>query len=298
MAQSWIGIRVSAALAILGSLLSLLFGVLLVWAVFNTSPSHGEALRLRPLLFGLAVFLAALAAWGLATGTAIFRRRRWARISALILAVLLVGMGVSALIAMLFVAIPVSPDVSRGMAILAAFYGGLMLVGAWWLLLFNSRGAKLYFTGPEEPSESGRPLSIAIIGVYLLLCAAGTAAAAIFRVPAALFGWVITGWGTLAVYTVCTAVEIWLGTGLLQFQNPARIGSIVFFALVAANSAVWAALPDFAQRMRELEAGLPRFLRPPPHMPALDSMSGFLLIGSLFALVPIWFLVRRRAAFR
>jgi hypothetical protein len=77
---------------------------------------------------------------------------------------------------------------------IAAFYGALALVGAWWLVLFNTSATKQYFAGREPERESARPLSIAIIGWYLLAGAVGTALAAVIRMPAVFFGLIFTGW--------------------------------------------------------------------------------------------------------
>src|ERR1051326_7783143 len=95
-----------------------------------------------------------------------------------------------------------------------------------------------------------------------------------------------------------TAVNLYLGTGLLQLQEPARLGSIVYFSLVAANLVITMLLPDFSQRMLAMQAAFPRFLRWSQQEPVpLDSTWGFAVAGTLMAAVPIWFLVRRKAAF-
>jgi hypothetical protein len=173
----------------------------------------------------------------------------------------------------------------------------MAVIGAWWLLLFNSSATKQYFA--ERAAESGsRPLSIAIIGWYLLLCAVGTATGAILRVPGMLFGAIVTGWAALAVYTAFTAVEIYLGAGLLQLQESARVASIFWFALMAANSVLTVVLPGFAGRMQIVQQALPAFLRVGQPPVPLEGTRGLMLMVTLIVAVPIWFLVRRRAAFR
>jgi hypothetical protein len=108
--------------------------------------------------------------------------------------------------------------------------------------------------------------------------------------------WAATGWSALAVYTAYTAVQIYLGAGLLQLQEEAWVWSIVYFYVAAANVAVTAALPDFAGRMQDMFSAMPGFLRlgPPP---ALEGTGVLMLISAAFVAVPIWFLVRRRTAF-
>jgi len=306
MAQSWLGIRVSAVLAILGSVLTLLFSGLLVWTAFfahGFSPgSPADTGLMKGVLVALAVFCIGLTVWGVATGVGIFGRRGWARVSIVIFAVLLVGMGASAMLGILFVRMPLSPDAPEQTMrnvrlVMAAFYGGLLLIGAWWLLLFNSARAKLYFTSGAAAPESARPLSITVIAWYFLLLALGTAVCAATRLPAMLFGLVATGWAAMGIYTVYTAVGIYLGTGLLQLQKPARIGAIVFVLFNAANSVVSIAMPGLAGRMQVFQDVLPRAFQTPQAIPPQNGFWIFGVTGVLFTAVPIWFLVRRRSAF-
>ncbi|HEV3202066.1 MAG TPA: hypothetical protein VGZ73_29410 [Bryobacteraceae bacterium] len=302
--SKWIGIRVSAILTILGSAVMLLFAGLIVWTALRASRLETPVespFPLKAMMVTLAVFFTAFSGWGIATAIGIFRRRGWARLSMIIFAVLLVGMGGSALVGILFIRIPetgnVSPVTMQSIRVgIAAFYGAMAVIGAWWLLLFNSSATKQYFA--ELPEPGSRPLSIAIIGWYLLLCAVGTATGAILRMPAILFGAAVTGWAALAVYTVFTAVEIYLGAGLLQLQESVRVASIVWFALMALNSVVTVALPGFASRMQIVQQALPAFLRAGQQQPPIEGTGGLILISTLIVAVPIWFLVRRREAFR
>jgi len=319
--NKWIAIRVSAVLTILGSVATLLFAGVMLWTGFFVPPPETGAeplVPLKPIMAVLAVFFTAFGVWGFVTAAGIFRRRAWARLSIIVFSVLLVGMGGSALLGTLFIKLPPNASLTPQMVLyirlgIGAFYGAMTVVGAWWLLLFNSNRGKQYFaesgagirgtgirgTGiPAGVPETARPLSISIIGWYLLVSTLFTAIAAILRVPGLLFGAVITGWVALAVYTAFTAVNLYLGTGLLQLQEPARVGSIVYFLIVAANSVVTVLLPDFPGRMRAMQDAFPRFLSWSQQQPIpLDGVWGFALTGALLAAVPIWFLMRRRAAF-
>jgi hypothetical protein len=310
--NKWIAIRVSAALTILGSVATLLFAGLMVWAGFFVPPPETAAespVPLKGIMAALAVFFAAFGVWGFVTAAGVFRRRAWSRISMVIFAVLLVGMGGSALLGTLFLKLPPNASLTPQMMVkirlgIAVLYGAMTVIGVWWLLLFNSSRSKLYFAWSgagmpaSVPPESRRPLSISIIGWYLLISALVTAAAGILRIPGLLFGAVLTGWVALAWYTVFTAVNLYLGTGLLQLQEVARVGSIVYFLLIAANSVVTMLLPDFSGRMRMMQDAFPRFLRWTQQQPLpTDGIWGFALIGALIAVGPIWLLVVRRAAF-
>lgn len=301
----WIGIRVSAGLTILGSVVTLLFAALMVWTALHASRLETPVespFPLKAMMVTMAVFFAAFSAWGISTAIGIFRRRGWARLSMIVFALLLVGMGGSALVGILFIKMPdtgnVSPATMQNVRVgIAAFYGAMAVIGAWWLLLFNSSATKQYFA--ERTAEpDARPLSIAIIGWYLLLCAVGTATGAILRMPGMLFGLILTGWEALAIYTAFTAVEIYLGAGLLQLQESARVASIAWFGLLAVNSVVTVALPGFAGRMQIVQQALPAFLRGGQTPLPIEGTGALMLMGTLIVAVPIWFLVRRRAAFR
>jgi hypothetical protein len=290
MARPWIGIRLSAALAILGSLATLLLAGGLSWFAFHT-----EAARLtRAMLIVLALFFGGLSIWGTITGAGVFQRRAWARLSMLVFALLLVGMGISALIGILLIRIPqssgeaVRPVVNIRL-IIAVLYAGLTLIGIWWLMLFTSGGARQYFSEPR-PKPAGASVSLDIIGWCLLLFAVATATAAILRVPVVVFGAVVANWGAMAIYTVYTAVEIYLGTGLLGRQEPARLGSIGYCGFWLLNCLAWIVLPGGGARSQTVQDFVPAILR----LPAAH-LGEIAWIGCVLAAAPIWFLVRYRA---
>jgi hypothetical protein len=303
MRRYWIGIRASAALAILGSAATLLMAGMMAWTMFHTKLPPEAAMpaaTLKAFAVVMGALFAGLGVWGIWTSVGILRRRGWARISILVLAVLLAFMGASALLGVLLVPFPSTPGVSARVMEntrwgIAAFYGALALIGAWWLVLFNTGATKQYFAEREPARESARPLSIAIIGWYLLAGAAGTALAAALRMPALFFGLIVTGWSAMAVYTALTAVVIYLGAGLLRLRERARRWSIVYFGAMAANALVSVARPGLMQRMYR---AMPGFFPTGAAMPQLDKMWVFCAIGAAACAVPIWFLVRRRAAFR
>jgi hypothetical protein len=303
MRRRWIGIRASAVVTILGSVATLLFAGIMAWGMFHATPPAEMAMPPVALkVFGVAmgVLFAGLGVWGIWTAVAIFRRRGWARISMLVFAALLTLMGVFAVLGILVMPFPSTPGVSVPDGVMekvrwgiAGSYGALALIGAWWLVLFNRSATKQYFVGREPAREGGRPLSIGIIGWYLLIGAVGMPVAAVIRMPAALFGLIVTGWSALAIYTAYTAVVIYLGAGLLRLRERARLWSIVYFCAIAANSLVCLARPGFMQQMQR---AMPGFF-PAAAMPQLDQMWVYGLMGAAACAVPIWFLVRRRAAF-
>jgi len=304
MRRRWIGIRASAVLAILGSVATLLMAGMMTWGMFHAKLPRDAGMppvALKVMGAAMGAVSAGLGVWGIWTAVGIFRRRGWARISILVFAALLVFMGAGALLAVLVMPFPVTPGVSvsaRAMENvrwgIAGFYGAVGLIGVWWLILFNRGATKEYFAGREPESESARPLSVSIIGWYLVIGGAGSVLGAAVPVPAVLFGLLFTGWLKLAVCAAYIAVGIYLGIGLLRLREQARLWSIVYFCALAANTVVSLARPGIMQQMQR---AMPAFF-PAAAMPQLERMWVYGLIGAAACAVPIWFLVRRRAAFR
>jgi hypothetical protein len=180
---------------------------------------------------------------------------------------------------------------------MAGFYGLLAAIGVWWLVLFNLRSTKEYFAQEATSAPPARPLSVSVIGWYLLISSLFLAVPAVIRFPAFVFGAVVTGWAGLAVYTVFAVAQVILGAGLLRLREPARVGAIAYFCLMALNSVVTWALPGYEAKMQLMLREMPRLFPAgtPPQMP--QPMWVFMLMGIVFVAIPVWFLVRQRAAF-
>ena len=302
MAPKSIAVRVSAGLAIAGSVLTFAMGLLMPISMALAPPPAGPGAPPFPMMavgIILAVIFAAFAVWGILTGIAIFRRRGWARISIMLFAVLLAIMGAGGSLAALFMPIPeqegLDPRIMTGVRFgMAAFYLVLAGIGTWWLVLFNKQTTRTYFAGANPPEDpDARPLSLSVIGWYLLTSSIMMAASAVFKLPAFVFGAVITGWGAVAVYSVFTVAQLYLGTGILHLQEHARVGGIAYFVVVAINSLL--TMVGFEDKMAIMRRELPKLF--PVGMPQMHAIWIFGLMGAALVVIPIWFLVRRRAAF-
>jgi hypothetical protein len=305
MHKNWIGIRASAVLAIVGSLVTLVMGGAMLFAMLVGPPPQGPAAPPFPLA-AIGIVMAAIAAglsgWGIWTAIGIFRRRGWARVSILVFAALLTFMAAAGGLTILFMQFPPQAGVNQSImdAVrwgMAAFYGVLLAIGVWWLVLFNLSSTKEYFGQGGASEPPARPLSVSTIAWYLLISALFMPILVVFRMPAFVFGAVITGWGGPAVYAVFAGAQLLLGLGLLRLRELARVGTIAFFCFMALNCAFILTPPGFAARMQILQREMPKLF--PAGVPTQMPQPGWLfaLMWIAFAAIPIWFLVRRRAAF-
>ncbi|MEO8371037.1 MAG: hypothetical protein ABI806_17775 [Candidatus Solibacter sp.] len=304
MPRKWIAVRASAGLAIAGSLLTFAIGLLMPISMALAPPPSGPGAPPFPLMavgIIMAVIFSAFALWGVLTGIAIFRRRGWARISIMLFGILLAIMGFGGSLAAIFMPIPqqegVDPRIMTGVRFgMAALYLLLAAIGIWWLVLFNRKITRQYFEGINPREDSGaRPLSLSIIGWYLLLSSILMAASAVFKIPAFVFGGVVTGWGALGVYSLFTVVQLYLGTGILHLQEHARLGGIAYFVVVAINSLL--SMQGLDAKMEVMRRELPKLFPGGMALHAPQPAWVFGLMGTALVIIPIWFLVRRRAAF-
>jgi hypothetical protein len=255
---------------------------------------------LRAIGIVLASMVGACGVWAVGTGVGIIRRRAWARVSILIAGGVFAFFGCMGGLALWFAPFPMDGRVDPHALQIVRFamvglYALQAALGAWWLILFNRPAARQYFAADAAPPASARPLSVTLIAWYLLAGAVLAALGAVLRVPGMFFGWLITGWASLAVYSVAAAAQLYLGSGLLQLDEKARVGSVVFFALAAANGLVSFLGPGHDQRLQALETELRGFLR--VDMPEWRGVWVSAIAGLVFVAVPIWFLIRQRAAF-
>jgi len=305
MHRYWIGIRASAVLTIAGSLLTLAFAGLILFGTVVKPPPTGPAAPPLPLaVIGIvmAAILAALSAWGIWTAVGIFRRRGWARVSIVVFAALLTFVSASAFLVILIMPFPAQGGVSQSMMDvarwgIAGFYGVLAVIGVWWLVLFNLGSTKEYFAQDAPSEPRARPLSVSVIAWWLLSGALICVAPAVMRVPAVVFGAVMTGWTALAVYVTFSMAQCLLGIGLLRLKEPARVAAIAYFCLTALSGLLALAPPGFAVRMQIVQRAMPRFY--PAATSAQMFQSGWALVlpGIVLAAVPVWFLLRQHAAF-
>lgn len=130
MESTTLTIRINAGVAILGSIVTVVLGSALAASAFVDAPVG----RATEMIAG-AILAAFLSAWGIVTGSCVFLRQRWARISMLVFSGMLVLLGIAAVV----FAITVRAWTTGLLGVILA------AVGVWWLMLFNRATVKDYF---------------------------------------------------------------------------------------------------------------------------------------------------------
>jgi uncharacterized membrane protein len=200
-------------------------------------------------------------------------------------------------------AIPAQPgipprDLPGFKLLMAALYAIPLGIAIWWLIQFNLRSTKDAFTNadPDAPA-SARPLSMSIIGWYMLVAGVGCLYPVIAGFPGFFAGGVFTGWSARVMYLVIGAVEFFAGAELLHLRERGRLAAIAVCSVSLVNALALLLVPGAASRAAAFEHS--RFASLASHATITSHAS--LMTGAwigLLALVPLWFLLRRKAAFQ
>jgi hypothetical protein len=293
------GVTASAIVAILGSISFLLFAVMAVLSVFIV-PSQSRLPNSAQLLLGCAVIYVALGGVGIWTSVGLFRLRSWARTSILVFAGFVVAISIFALVATM--AVPMPPEIMAGTGItiyrvMAVTFGIPLAIGVWWLIQFNTRSTKAAFASPMPEGTPRRPLSISIIAWASIVAGASSLIGILGRLPAFLFGVHFTGWTAAAIYVLFGVILLYIGKGLLDLRERARLVAIGWSVASIVQAGLVTLVPTLRQRTLELQRS---FIQNQPN-PIVFDQGVVMNVGLAFSAVVvgavIWFLVRNRAAF-
>jgi hypothetical protein len=293
------GVTASAIVAILGSIVALVFAVGATAALFmpTTKPQPANT---TPTIIAGALMCVVLAGIGIWTAVGLFQLRPWARTSILVFAGFLAVGSIFVLLGSMVAPLPPDTSVDTRNAIrigIAVMFGIPFLVAIWWLILFNSQSTKAAFVSPGEETGSSRPVSITIIAWISLFGGVSTVLAILARQPLFLFGAVLHGWTAGVVYAIYAALSLFIGKGLLDLREEARMLGIGWYGFSFVHSAAIALVPALRERM----VGFQRALTENDQEVAAiaQSMLPNVLFGlaALLSALAVWFLVRNRAAF-
>jgi hypothetical protein len=291
-----VGVTASAIVAILGSIFALLLAVLSVASLFieTPQPQHPQF-----VIAGAAMFTA-LTGIGIWTSVGLFRLRSWARTSILVFAGFLAA--VSAFSLLLTMAVPIPPEFSGATEhtfrrMMAVMFGVPLAIAVWWLIQFNTPSTKAAFASPIAGPASPRPLSITVIAWASIVGVAPCLFAILTRTPAFLFGAIFNGWIAGVIYAFFGALSLYIGKGLLDLRERARVLAIGWLGFGFVHLSVVTLVPSLRQRMFELERAVVQ--NQPNPIPFDQGMMTNVIFAfsAIVAASAIWFLIRNRAAF-
>ena len=330
------GVTASAVVVIAGSAFTILCGALALAGsavVSKSTPPPNLPVSLGSILIVEAIFTFAFGAWGLASGIGLIYLKQWARISLLVFAGFLACITVPAVAMMAVIPLPASHDPnlpSNFMTVMrigmALFYGMFAALGAFWLYFFNKRSVKAQFQTmlpvPETAAgdsflataapapiaiERARPLSITIIGWYLLIsCALAPLGLLMTRslfqgvqFPFYFLGFFLFGRSAYLAFILWMGAQILSGVGLLKLKRWGLLLAIALQCLGLLNGALLLAIPGHRARFQQLMEAMTASMnaRMPQPAPFVFPTWFGLGIGFLFVLAILWFLITRRAAF-
>jgi hypothetical protein len=286
----------SGALLVVGFLIAFL-GTLLI-----KLPGASSELPPSVRTFGLATqgFVICLSLFGVATGIGLICLRKWARISILIWGGFCAFFGVIGIpIALLIPFSPtpnapnLPPDSMQAVRwILLAVYSVPLLIGIWWLILFNRKSVKAQFAAQEGsgdlslPPKPACPLPIALLAWFYIASILNLVFLPLlsFHVPLFVFGRVLPGrtGGTVLILTsVAYAIA---GIGLLKLKPWSYSLTVGLQLLWLASTVVSALTPNYGavmnSYMKEVQAS---FHLPEAQSPGFNFAQhlGWMMAGGL-----------------
>jgi hypothetical protein len=296
-----VSVTASAVVAILGSIFVLLVAVFSVASLFVQGAQPQPPNSAQAVLAGATIFVA-LAGAGIWTSVGLFRLRSWARMSILVFAGFLAVGCIFGLLTSTIVPIP--PAMSADTAhvfrlVMVAMFGVPLAIAIWWLIQFNIHSTKAAFASatPVTETASPRPVSITIIAWASLIGGASCVLGILTRFPAFLFGATFNGWTAGVIYALFGALSLYIGKGLLDLREEARILAIGWFGFTLIHASLVTFVPPLRRGFLESQRS---FAQNQPNALVLDEgvmIYGMFVLAVIVAATGIWLLVRNRAAF-
>jgi hypothetical protein len=288
--QRPLGVVFAAIVLALMACFSLLNGCLgLFSAVFIHSPQHAQYSVTGSVEIAAGALIFLISGFCVYVAVGLFRTKRWARLSILMLGGLLavysfiVGV-ISWVMAFSRFAMPADTlSVAPAMMKLAFFGAGVFsflftLIGVWWLVYFNLRRIRALFAAnvvhplpellpqahmpvagvwidPRKPKRSAIEVMVICLAVLYLLGAFYGIAEVFVQFPLFFLGHIFRGTSAAVSGIVLAIVDLGLGVGLLRRMKSAWVSALVFNAfslvctLVILNPYQRARMADYQQEI-------------------------------------------------
>lgn len=334
--QRPIGLVLAAIALGLMAGMGLLSGIMMVltFALIHT-PETAQFPMVKTIGFGMGVVTLLISGFCLWTVIGLFRVKRWARISILIMGGLVAFFSLLAALSSVIAALSQSmiPQSTPGlppetMKIVlfgsAALYLCAGLIGIWWLVYFNLRRIRAVFVARSVPRQEAMAASVPMEGVWidpngqrrsvlgvLVNCLAALyiiggvsgVVCASFHLPLFFLGHIFRGTPAALFLVSISAISIGIAVGLLRRMRVAWIAALVFDALGVISElallmpANRAAISSYQQ---EISARLFHGFPMPPNQLTMEPT--YILVGALggtlMLILIFWLLMRARPLFQ
>jgi len=224
----------AAIVAIAGSVLTILMISLTILSLLVVGSRADAQLpsALRTNAFVSLLTLVGLSIYGVVTGVGLFRLKNWARYSVLVWGGVMVFFSAIGIVAISFIRLPTQPNLpANATAIIrwtvVSVYGLPLLIGVWWLALFNRTPVKRQFTGepvPDDPSVPAKrrgPLPITVLGWFFVVSLATSIPWLLWwpgRTPVFVFGYLVPGLAGKATLLLSMLLTGLTGYGLIKLK--------------------------------------------------------------------------------
>ncbi len=296
----------AAVVAILSALFFLLscslafFGALLINLPASTPELPPFAKAIELIMMGFVMCLSVL---GIVTGVGLIYLRNWARISILIwggVFTFFAAVGIPFAFLLPKISPPDAPQLPESSQqliqwILVFMYGLPLVIGIWWLILFNRKSIKAQFIATRDPVEASLPqgprcpLPIVVLAWFYIASILNVAFLPFIplRIPVFLFGLLLPAKAGLTVLLLTGLGFFVAGVGVLKLKPwgySLMIGLQMFWL---ASSAVSKLSPNYGAAMTSYMKGIQAWM----HLPETQfspeyfahHFSGMMLFGLVIA---------------
>ena len=309
------GVTVSAVIAMIGSVVSILFGVgvVLIGIAMSRTPDSplagGQAFPLTTVLALEGIVLLGFGVWGIASAVGLLRLRNWARISVIVYAAMLSVICVFSMLPLLLwqfvtpLPLPAQEGVPPGMmtaalVITIAFALALAALSVWWLVYFNRAKIKAQFVdGAKVIVPPRRPVTITVIAWLMMVGSLFLLVTLFGRYPAFVFGFLLEGWGGAAFYVIYGIGGLAVGIGLLRFKPLSHTLAVCYYGFGVLNAAATLLVPGSFARMQSFTQNLIQGNSALPTALVEQYFKILMVWALLFTSAILWILLSRRQAF-
>jgi hypothetical protein len=254
-------------------ILASLFGILIAVAAIagmSMIPQAPGSPEIPPNVKSIAVAMmfvfAGLAVFGIFTSVGVLRLKKWARISMLVWGGVMAAFCAIALLFAAFMPLPEGPATSPMSVpvlrlVLALIYGTPVLIGVWWLALFNQPGVKAQFLSgapaggqPVIPVQPRCPLPLAILAGFSIFSAGFSLLLPFINFPTnvILFGHLFHRPLGLFLFFLSAGIFLAGSIGLLRLKRwsyPLMLGQYFFWL---ASGTVTLVNPNYERNIQEM----------------------------------------------